>query len=242
MLKQRKKKELKWDGSHLGSLPRNAVIDKERVKIGRPIRVCEIRVGAVTSLCLVKKIDSLLPAIFDEIKPIFSLPKIGTHTFRHTGHLMIALKPQMKNEKICPELTLNLFDPYSDKTIIDQIQLNLAFREVFGISDTHNKSLIVRYNNGSEIPSVISFLEPGTVAGKEDALSTVIPATLLKRWFHNKSLERAVADLFCLNRDCPEASLGYYRPLIEDVILRIDPSLITYISLFFDRLTSFLPY
>ena len=255
MLKQRqtirivRSSPFKWDGSHLGTLGLDQVYEHDTIKIGRLLKVCDITVNQQTATCLVKSIESLIPAILDELKPIFSLEKIGTHTFRHNSRLMIAYKPNMIRDEIFPELTLDNIHQGLAKKIADQVRLNLAFREVFGITDTHEKSLVVRYKNPSdlaEIPRVISFLEPGSVAGQEDGLESILSQTVIDRWFPyddpNKTIERAVADLICLNRDSPETSLGYYRPLVQEIINRLDPNLITYLDLFFDRLSLHLPY
>lgn len=255
MLKQRRTIRIvrttpfRWDGSHLGTLNLDQVQEHDAIKVGRLLKVCDLTVNQQTVTCLIKSIDSILPAILDELKPIFSLEKIGTHTFRYKGHLMIAYKPYLIRGEIFPELTLDGIHSSLFKKIEAQVRLNLAFREVFGITDTHEKSLIVRYKNPgnlNEIPTVISFLEPGSVAGQEDGFESVLAQTLIDRWFSrddpNKTVERAVTDLICLNRDSPEASLGYYRPLVEEVIVRLDSSLITYLDLFFDRLSLYLPY
>ncbi len=255
MLKQRRTIRIirstpfRWDGSHLGTLKIDQVYEHDTIKVGRLLKICDLTVNQYTTTCLVKSIESLLPAILDELKPIFSLEKIGTHTFRHGGRLMIAYKPYLVHDEVFPELTLDNIHVSLVKKIEDQVRLNLAFREIFGITDTHEKSLIVRYKNPSnllEIPTVISFLEPGSVAGQQDGLESILAQTLVDRWFShddpNKTMERAVADLICLNRDSPETSLGYYRPLVEEVINRVDSSLITYLDLFFDRLSLYLPY
>lgn len=255
MLKQRhtiriaKPISFKWDGSYLGTLNANQVQEHNVIKVGRFLRVWNLTVNQQTVRCLVKSVESVLPAILDELKPIFLLEKIGTHTFKYESHLMIAYQPYLIQDEIYPELTLDIINNNLITKIEAQVRLILAFREVFGITDTYERSLIVRYKNPSdhdEIPVVISFLEAGSVAGQQDGLESILPQTLIDRWFcnndPNKTLECAVANLICLNRDSPEASLGYYRPLIEEIINRIDSNLITYLDLFFDRLSLYLPY
>jgi len=246
---QSKSSPFKWDGSHLGTLKSDQIEEIDTIKIGRLLKVCTITIKDKTVTCLVKSIMSLLPAIFDELKPIFSLQKIGTHTFRYNGKLMIAYKPFFFRDKVYAETTLDTTPDHLVDKIEDQVRLNLAFREIFGITDTYERSLILRYKNpgnSSEIPTVISYLEPGSVAGLMDGFTSVLPQTIVNRWFSNddqaKTLEKAVADLICLNREFPESSLAYYRPLVEEVIVRIDAGLITYLDLFFDRLGLYLPY
>lgn len=238
----------KWDGSHLGSLKIDQATEVDCVKIGRLLKVYRITIGEETVTCPVKTIDSFLPAIFDEIKPIFSLPKIGCHTFRHKSALMIAYRPYLVEGEIYPNLTLDIIADTVAKKVEDQVRLNLAFRELFGITDTFDKSLIVQYKNlesSTEIPLVISYLEPGSVAGSGDGLAPILPQTMLDRWFPfdgRETLEKAMADLICLNRESPDVSIAYYRPLIEEVIIRLDANLITYLDLFLERLGLYLPY
>lgn len=228
----------RWDGTHLGNLHLNQIKELGRIKIGRQLNLTQITIGTFKALCLTKTILSVLPAIFDEIKPIFFLPKVGTHTFRYRGHLMIAYRPIVRNGEIQEEITLDeASDELRDKRA-SQVRRLLAFREIFGITETFERSLVIRASH------VLSFLEPNTIAGSRDGFRSIISELLLKRWFSqgSSSLERTIHDLICLNRDTPEATIAYYRPLVEEVINKIDPELITYANLFFQRLTSYLPY
>lgn len=231
--------QISWDGSFLGNL--KEVKEINIVKLGRPLKVCQATIGNEKITCLVKSIDSFLPAIFDELKPIFSLPKIGTHTFRHDGRLLIAYQPYNKY----PDITLDNASIILRRKVEDQVRRTLAFREIFGITDTHERSLVIRRFSHNNV-KVISYLEPDSVVNHQDSLASILPQTLLDIWFSfddpAKTLSYAITDLFCLNRDSPESSFAYYRPLIEEVIKRIDVGLITSLDLFFDRLGSYLPY
>lgn len=248
MITTRYPSKIKWDGSHLGSLKREEVEDKDKIKIGRHLKIYLLTIDGEKILALVKSIDSLLPIIFDEMKPIFGLSKIGTHSFRYGGHLMIAYRPCLVRNNVYLESTLDMADDKLAKKILKQVRLNIAFREVCGITDTLERSFLLRYQKPSnmfEIPTVISFLEPGSIANSKDNLLSVLPQNLVEYWFQQddiaNSLDKAIADLICLNRECPEASFAYYRPLVEETILRIDPELIAYLNFFFTRLEAYIP-
>lgn len=238
-----------WDGSHLGILNNDNILNEESIKIGRVFRVWEIKIGQHTAKCLVKGVESALPAIFDELKPIFSLPKIGTHLFSKGNKMMIAYRAIIINNQVYPETTLDMIMDREITELQHEVRRTLAFRELFGITDTFERSLVIRYYkpwSNKELPEVVSFCEAKCIADTGDNLATVLSQILLQRWFPGHdietSLEYNINNLLCLNRDCPEASLGYYRPLIEETINRVDNTLIGYLDLFFDRITSFLPY
>jgi hypothetical protein len=235
---------LTWDGSHLGSFNRSQVTELGTVKIGRNLKILRLEQKEV----LAKTSESRLPVIFDELKPIFSLQKIGTHSFRYLGKLWIAYRPFILNKAIYPELTLDLANEHTRKKISRQVRFNLAFREIFGIADTHERSFILRYKNpysSEEVPTVISFLEPSSISLTQDSTSTILSQCLLDRWFNlddpTQTMEATVAQLICLNRECVEASIGYYRPLVEEVIVRLEKDFIGYADLFFDRLLAYFP-
>ena len=232
-----------WSGSHLGSLRPNELIEIDQVKIGRTLRFAELNIRGKKINCFIKPIDSLLPVIFDEFKPVFALPKIGCHTFRHSGKLHLAYRPHQLGDStldMCPEELM----PY----IENQVRLTLAFREAFGITDTFEKSIILRYNSlldVEEIPSVISFLEPGTVCGDMRGYNRVIPERLIDKWFErdidDTRLDNIITrQLFTFNMEEPSATFAYYRPLLEEVVNRIDNSMITYVDLFLDRINNYI--
>ena len=237
-----------WDGSYLGCIETKNLIKHSSIKMGRPLRLCTLSLNNESCYCLVKMVSSYLPSIIDEFKPLFSLTKIGTHLFRYRSKMMIAYRPCFDFEgAIIIEATLDLLSHQAkqEQVIADQVRLILAFREIFGLTDTFEKSIIVR-DAESPTPLLISFLEPGSVLNTNDKMSSVIRPSLFDSWFScsetEKSLEQAIVSLFCLNRDSPETSIVYYRKSMSEIIHRINPDYIGYLDLFIDRLNLYLPY
>lgn len=232
-----------WDGSHLGTLSLNQVEILGEVKIGRMIKLIKITIGDHRICCLMKYANTKIPAILDELKPYFSLEKIGTHTFRYKGSLKIALKLYIdKCGKIDYGITL---DRITDKKMLqeleDQVRKNLAFRELFGIKETIARSLNAVNINYS--PKVLSYLEAGCLCENAEGcdLSTVIPEKLFQQWFTKKDcFDETVIGLLCFNRESPESTLSYYRHVIDEVVKRIDKDLIVIHNSFFRRLSQYI--
>lgn len=244
--KIRKTSPFAWDGHHLGYLDDTHIIDKTSVKIGRSMQLWQLNIDNFQTSCFVKPVDTLLPAIIDELKVLFNLPKIGTHTFRTKGKLMIAYQPLVVDHQVHIESTLDTIDQESITPVLtDQVRRLFAFREVFGIKDTHESNIAIRMNS-QEDPIIISYCEAATAYADNDTLASVLPQIIHDKWFcgntTRETFKYVVTDLFSINRECPEMTIAYYRPLIENIILRIDKSLIGYVGYFLDRLSQFLPY
>lgn len=245
MLTSRKKSAtpFKWDGSYLGTLLSNQVEVIDEIKIGRSIKCVKITIGEHFVHCLIRYTNSKITAILDELKPYFSLEKIGTHTFRHKGHLKIALKLYInKAGKIDYGVTL---DHIPQKNIVrdmeDQIRRNLVFRELFGVKCTFARYLSVVDIN--YLPKVISYFEAGCLCENQEGsdLTMVIPDKLYQRWFGEKDcFYETVIRLMCFNRESPESTLSYYRSIIDEVVKRIDKDLIVIYNSFFRRLSQYI--
>lgn len=229
---------MNFDGRYLGSLKEENILREGEVRIDKKYSFFEIKVDGEQEVMIVRNIKSFLPAILDEIKPLFFLPKIGTHTFHFKGKLMLGYKTQLITGNPYPDLTLD-YSSFIPRTreFTYQVKRTFAFREAFGITKTYEKSIILRFEKN--IPQVLSFNEPGSVVFQDDPLKSVIPQTVLTEWF-NDDLDRYIKDLFCFNRELPEASINYYRSKIEKIVLRIDKNLITCVDGFLERLYQFI--
>lgn len=226
---------LPWDGSSLGII--TDLEEESRLSMGRELSLVSFTYGDYNIRCLAKKVETSLPAIFDEVKPYFGLPKIGTHLFKYKSDFMIAFKTTYHQNNVVTYPTLDVFKGQISPRLGDQIRLTLMFRQIFGITDTFEKSLIVRIKKGGI--EIVSFLEPGSVVINNPQKS-ILPENLVRKWFDeqivDKSQNATLRQLICYNQAFPESSLAYYRDAISEVIKRIEPDLTTYSDLFYDRL------
>lgn len=241
---------LAWDGSHLGTFRKEEIEEVGEIKIGR--RLSCYYFPKYDQLLLTKSIDSFIPAILDELKPFFGLPKIGTHTFRYGGRLMIGYKPfylpQSRNNKIpYHEMTLDCFpSEFNSYTpFLHQVILTWTFRELFGITDSYEHSILMRYyhpddSTQNEVPTIISFLEPSTLYQSNNPLASVLTNIIHQKWFSQMSVTETVHQLIGLNREYPQGTINQYRGLIIAVIKRIDKEEIGFLDYFLGRLFQYI--
>lgn len=188
--------------------------------------------GTYNEICIVKSTKTTIPCLVDELKDVFSLPKLGTHWCRINSKYYILIKPNKTPEGyIKEEITLNMIDIQTDLLRL-QIQEVFAFRELLGVTCSFESSIIIREGKSGVYP--ISYNEPNMTIGD----TKVIPGTVLDKWFGDTTIDDVVQKLCRINNiDKLAKILHELRGKIENIIEKVDRRSITYKNLIIDRIT-----
>lgn len=184
-------------------------------------------------VCIVRSTKCSLGCLVDELKPVFGLPKLGTHWCRLGNKVYILIRCVKNTDgSIKEELTLNMLGSSSSSLLTLQIQEIFAFRELLGVTCSYESSIIIR--EGKAGPYPISFYEPNMAT--ED--TKVIPFTVLEKWFVDTSMDEVVKRLCRVNNiNRLPTVLHELRTSIEEVIDRVDRRAITYKNCIVNRIT-----
>jgi hypothetical protein len=230
---------LEWDGTEITKLLSKAKIReavyhktiywtitwkkvKKKTKKSRRIR----------EYCIVKNLNhGLIPCLIDEIKPIFGLKKIGTHWAKYDGKNLLFLKVVNDSKgHILSDLTL---DKYGFHTKLkEEVCKIFAFRELLGMSKSFESSIIVRLVGN--FVNVISFYDPNMSPSQS---ASVVPNTVLEKWFTETSLDLEVQNLVGIN--CLEQlaeKLFYWRIELLNVVKKCDPESILFVDEILSRI------
>jgi hypothetical protein len=189
-------------------------------------------------ICMIRPMSNgTLSCLIDEIKPIFSLQKIGTHWIKYNNKKLILLKVNLNAEGcVIFDLTLDLL-PYKEK-LAHEVRKIFVFRELLGMSKSYDTSIILKKAKREIIP--ISFYEPNMVpsCGKSP-----IPKTVLEKWFKDVSIDEMVKKMLKIDSSKEIVNVLYKLRLeIEKVVERCDRNSITFVDEILSRVGARLQY
>ena len=222
--------ELEWNGTHLGILNKYAVLDAIKSHAG--ITYWKFRYQDQITFCMSRQVSSGIKAshqcIIDEVKAIFGLPKMGTHSVRWQNRTYLLSKvpmfPGYKNivqEEFAmgriPDLAKCLA---SHPEIKIRMQHLLGFWDIMGVRITENCALL--RNFGTVTNAVWS-----PVGFRELRINPVefghFSQTMLYKWFDDISVPQAVARMLGVaNSGQLYRKQTWLRFRIEEIFRRID--------------------
>lgn len=161
------------------------------------------------------KFNSSNQLIFDEIKYLFKLPKIGRHKIIYNGKHFI-LNRILGEEELFSDSEFEKLvnsNPQHIKSYINNIQSCLLFRWIVGFKQNVHSNLIIRtYYNG--MVYILSNKEGNTQLHDDCSLSE----TIINKWFLNRSnMINSLEKMFM------GVIMAEFKQKIKEIILRIDP-------------------
>ena len=185
----------------------------------------------IREYCIVKNLNhGLIPCLIDEIKPVFGLYKIGTHWANYDGKKLLFLRVTVDSKgHIISDLTL---DKISSQKLSTEVRKIVAFRELLGMSKSFESSIIVRLVG--QFVHVISFYDPNMAPSQS---GSVVPNTVLEKWFEETSLDREVQKLVEINslEELGE-KLFHLRRELSEVVQRCDRESILFVDEILSRI------
>jgi hypothetical protein len=213
-----------WDGSDIGY-----VSDANIRAIGDVSAFNEqywwLTKGNFGVACTLTRAATCLANIIDEIKPLFGLPKLGTHRCRREDSHYYTLTYVEVNttNNIVERLPLSMITIPTTDLLQCYVRRTLAFREVIGLKSSNESNLLVR-NDGAPADRVFSAGEISIIYHDHNA---VVPESVKKRWFPELDRGCAVNQEILLMANVADLTQLSERVLllrsgIEYVIDRID--------------------
>ena len=212
-----------WDGSYLGRICNKNIID---IFTHSGTKYWKLDIYGHERICIVKPIINGTASFCDEMKEYFGQSKLGTHRVKyHTKvYLLIEARTDSKGHVI-EEITINNIDPTRDANFMKRVREIFVFRDIFGLSMTREKSIVVRWSDKAYIPPYpISFIER-EMRPYDDR--DVITITSEKKWFGDISIGEVLRSMLKITSDTDISNIiAYLRNKIEQAIERIDRDLV----------------
>lgn len=233
---------LPWDGSYIGDYRSNIIVHKW---IHRKTNYYTLLLGNNDYIyCTMRCTNDSYPVVADKIKPLFGLPCRGTHRLTIGGKGKIIFYISMTvDKKLIRETLLNELPKDHplryDETFRKQVRDTILFREILGISSTHESSISIRINNNQELfPLSINELTSvcmnkiGMIKGFD---RTIMKSSIYRNWFDDISQIHESFQSMLMSASRVDASF-YIIQRVNSIIKEINPQLITYSSYISTRL------
>lgn len=243
---------LKWDGSDITTYVKNCQITSGKYGRYRYLKLVHTKTQQ-TVYCIKRRITNTLSLIIDELKPIFGLSKMGTHRAYYKGDLVLLIRVEsisvdfvglesiqefIRYERTLKESLEQQPDIISAWLFRRQVQEIFAFRELLGISRSYESTIRIRTGTNFNYP--ISFYELSLTPYPSDSTKQFISDKMLNKWFYDYdvSLDDTIKRMLNINTDLTNLTeqIMKLRDALDDVIYRIDKSMIAYSSYIIDRI------
>jgi len=224
--------DILWDGSNLGDLDLLDIkwnIKKEN----RTVWIFKWKEQNIA--CEVVNIQNNIPCVLDEMKYIFGIPKIGTHTVTHGKKIYLLKRIRSENRSVASiilDKSINNYIIDMNNMISNQIREILVFRQVCGINPTHESKIVIREGYDQIYP--LSWEEKGITMNREDS---VLSSTLFSKWFDDTTFYKTLHTLLKITENENSEDNEYYslrlmeiRIDIENIINRLDSNLIWFVD------------
>lgn len=244
-------KEVAWDGSFLGEWKTS--IRKDKVRYGEDTFI-RLQIDTIEFWAIARKIEDKLPCIIDEIKVIFGLVKLGTHSIKIGAKMYLLIRPVILSPGETPPPNSPRFQGYSFALDIplneimlhphvrqnhlfkQQVQETYAFREIVGLHGNTKSDVRIRFSNRKKsyyfpisFRETFSILETGEIA---------LPGTILEKWFEEVTIRDVIKRLFGATEDPDfrDERIAEIRANIERIVCRIDKEFIWISVYIIDRI------
>lgn len=166
--------------------------------------------------------------IYEKLKPLFGIRKIGCHY----NNKYIVYKPYEKDGVWNKEIRLSDFNNYSTfkYSMIREIRNCICFRYFFLLTNISEKNILYRDSY------VVSFDDR---KGKTNIETYTIPSKIQNRWFSEISVEQTICNLF---KDYKNTINTDLRQLFIETIKTVDKKYIYLSSTFCNRLIDIFSY
>ena len=224
----------KWDGSSLGKHDSHIIVAKRDYDNKH---YWKLSIDCHQAYCIARMSRDRLPCLIDELKPVFSLPKLGTHSISIQGKKYVITKAEVEGSQPLEELTLDELcksDRFEmTESLRKQVCQVLAFREIFSITGTYESGIVMRMTGKGYYP--VSFRECSTQMGND---LSVISNRLMEKWFRDDSMSQVLCDLLGVNEGTDlSIVLWHQRQIVEAIIRRIDDEYLWLLTTLQDRLS-----
>ena len=218
--------------------------------------------GETTRQWVIVRKGNYYTVLLDELKPLFGLRKTGTHLLQvgKKGRLMtISSVSAINNIPILTPSLASLSEEHDlrrDPTFRRKVQMILAFRELFGVSQTQEQNIFLHPDGPDVVPYSGNEI---TLVLQKRGDEAVLSPSLLRKWFgspqdrrQDRKYDRTREDRREDRREDLSAELGIllrsmvchprigghqqFRSAVEKIIQRVAPECIWLSNLAYERL------
>lgn len=212
-----------WDGSYLGRICNENIID---IFSHSGIKYWKLNIYGHERICMIRLITNGTASICDEMKEYFGQSKLGTHRIKHNTKLYLLIEARLDPQgRVIEEITIDNIYSSRSQDFKRRAREVFVFRDIFGLSMTREKSIVVRWSDKSYIPPYpVSFTE-NEMQFKEDI--DVITIASEKKWFDGIDINDVFKSMLKVESESDISErVSYIRNKLEQTIERIDRDLI----------------
>lgn len=198
-----------------------------------------LRIGQDQTFCLSRPIHNHLPLIIDELKRVFNLNPLGTHSVTKGNRLYLLIRAYRDpDDNIIKEIPLSKvdIDPSTEPILRSQVQELFCFRDILALSSTWESSLRIRYPHRRS-PYPISYRETTMCFNTH---RHIISNPVMKKWFADITIGAVARRMVGINKENYDKDLSpviaNVRTKIEATINRIDREAIWCSAFIIERL------
>lgn len=171
--------------------------------------------------------ENKLLALVDELKPLFSVIKTGSHTYGE--YIIYRAMTIIRDDEIYIRDYKHIKEKYLTPTVMNQIKNILIFRYLFNISRTTESMILIRK---TKTYSAISFND--MKINTNNAVS--ITDTLKRKYLKNTSINNEINTITSYTGSNSEDIIIWYRDNMESIVKRVYPNGIYIVSIVMDKI------
>ncbi len=233
---------LLWDGSYLGVIPKLT----GKWNYGS-LHYIQFMYKGDNVFAQAKYVNNTHACVCDELKPIFGVTQNGTHTIHiaKQKRLTVLIIPRFQpNTELSsnPGMDIRLGDlKIDDKRINETLEYKIrllgVFREIMGLNTDINSIVLGVDNNDTSYKQLIP-LSIGENKMYSHLGYNILSKKYKDRWFHKYSftLSDVASHFFHYNGNNLETVLHDIRIKCEEIIVRVDKSMIYIVNYIVERL------
>lgn len=159
-----------WNGSYLGKVERDSL----RETTYKGSKYASVYINRMLITGAIKYPHTNITCLLDEMKPLFGIAKVGTHSFRVGNRTCVIKRCSMSNGSLVLDIPLRSVDvPPLDR---DKVRRIMVYRELVGVTMTSESSIVYRMFPGCTI--ILDLIDRGMVDGEK----LVVPESMLSKW------------------------------------------------------------
>jgi hypothetical protein len=128
---------MEWDGSYLGSFSKDII--RDHIYFHR-IKVVRLRIKKKKYIGFIRQVKSKILCIYDELKPIFGIPKMGTHSLHISGKLYIICHVHHHNNIV--DIGERAYDRKDKDIYSKDIRRNIIYNDIFLMNSNLSRMFI----------------------------------------------------------------------------------------------------
>lgn len=230
-----------WDGSFLGDYSRKIV---KRYFVHRGIKMMELEITGVRTICSYNSSFKTISCIFDEIREYFGLEKMGTHMIRIGGlkYTIYRIKSKKKDGKLVPREIIYLSEISKKSEILKEPDFIEGVRKIFTVKDlclmspNSEGKILVYKRNGKHYP--VSYVNH-VIPDDSQKSNSILSLTTVNNWFNDEDdyfkCMKSCLSFSDVEYDIPLCSSGHNDEM-KKIIKRIDETYYWYSNAVAERI------